>query len=53
MITLNVDDVDKALSKVENLGGKTVMGRQAVADMGFSAYFQDPEGNVVGLWQNA
>ena len=21
--------------------------------MGFSAYFNDPEGNLMGLWQNA
>jgi hypothetical protein len=22
-------------------------------EMGFAAYFKDPEGNVVGLWENA
>ena len=53
VITVNVDDVDAALAKLEKLGGKTITGRQAVADMGFSAYFQDTEGNVVGLWQTA
>jgi predicted enzyme related to lactoylglutathione lyase len=53
VITVNVDDVDAALAKLEQLGGKTITGRQAVADMGFSAYFQDTEGNVVGLWQTA
>ena len=24
-----------------------------VGEMGFSAYFKDPEGNMMGLWQNA
>jgi predicted enzyme related to lactoylglutathione lyase len=38
---------------VEKLGGSIALGRQAVGDMGFSAYFTDPEGNVIGLWQNA
>jgi predicted enzyme related to lactoylglutathione lyase len=53
IITISVDDIDAALETVEKLGGKTALGRQAVGDMGFSAYFVDPEGNTVGLWQNA
>ncbi|GIH04691.1 glyoxalase [Rhizocola hellebori] len=53
VLTIGVDDIDEALEKVERLGGKTLMGRQAVADMGFTGYFTDPEGNVMGLWQNA
>ncbi len=43
VITVNVDDIDEALTKLERLDGKTISGREAVADMGFSAYFQDPE----------
>jgi hypothetical protein len=53
VITVDVDDIDKALGKVESLGGSTVIPRQPVGDMGFVAYFRDPEGNVMGLWQNA
>ena len=53
MVTIDVDDIDEALATVEKLGGKTVIGRQVIGDMGFTAYFNDPEGNVVGLWQNA
>jgi predicted enzyme related to lactoylglutathione lyase len=53
VITVDVDDIDQALARVEELGGKTVMGRQAVGDMGFTGYFTDTEGNLVGLWQNA
>jgi uncharacterized protein len=53
IITIAVDDIDDALAKVEKLGGKTAIGRQPVGEMGFSAYFVDPEGNVIGLWQNA
>jgi len=53
VITVEVDDIDEALGQVGRLGGKTVIGRQAVGDMGFTAYIQDTEGNVIGLWQTA
>jgi uncharacterized protein len=52
VITVEVENIDRALARIEELGGKTVVGRQAVGDMGFSAYFSDSEGNVVGLWEN-
>lgn len=53
VVTVGVDDLDAALERVERLGGKVAIGRQVVGDMGYSAYFTDPEGNVIGLWQNA
>jgi uncharacterized protein len=52
VLTIGVDDIDEALRSVEKLGGKILRGREAVADMGFTGYFTDPEGNIVGLWQN-
>jgi predicted enzyme related to lactoylglutathione lyase len=52
-ITIDVEDIDGALEKIENLGGTTVSAKQPVGDMGFAAYFKDSEGNLVGLWQNA
>jgi uncharacterized protein len=53
VITIDVDDVDAALEKIESLGGKTVRPKIAVGEMGFAAYFNDSEGNLMGLWQNA
>jgi len=53
VITVEVDDIDTALEQIGTLGGTTVATKQAVADMGYSAYFKDPEGNLMGLWQNA
>ena len=53
VITVDVDDIDAALSRVEELGGSTVAPKIPVGDMGFAAYFKDTEGNVMGLWQNA
>jgi uncharacterized protein len=53
VITIEVDDVEAALKTVERLGGERVASSQAVGDMGFSGYFRDTEGNLIGLWQNA
>ena len=53
IITIGVDDIDAALATVEKLGGKIALGRNPVGDMGFSAYVQDTEGNLIGLWQSA
>jgi hypothetical protein len=48
---MDVDDIDETLAKIEVLGGKTARPKQAVGDMGFTAYFTDSEGNLMGLWQ--
>jgi len=53
VITIDVDDIDAALAKVEDSGGQTVRPKDPVGDMGFAAYFKDSEGNLLGLWQSA
>jgi uncharacterized protein len=53
IMVIDVDDIDAALAKIESLGGQTLIGRQAVGEMGYAAYFKDVEGNNMGLWQNA
>jgi hypothetical protein len=53
VLTVDVDDIDAVLAKIEGLGGKTVRPRMEVGEMGFAAYFTDSEGNLMGLWQNA
>jgi predicted enzyme related to lactoylglutathione lyase len=53
VLTVEVDDIDATLAQAEEQGGATVSPKQAVGEMGFSAYFTDPEGNLMGLWQNA
>jgi predicted enzyme related to lactoylglutathione lyase len=53
VITTDVESIDAALEKIEKLGGSTVVAKQAVGDMGFAAYFRDPEGNLMGLWETA
>lgn len=51
VITIEVDDMDAAIGKIEEAGGTLVGKPQAVADMGIAAYFSDTEGNTLGLWQ--
>jgi len=53
VVTIAVDDIDKALQNVEKLGGKRMVGKTPIGEMGFTAYFKDTEGNTVGLFQNA
>ena len=53
VLTLAVDDIDATLVAVEKHGGSPVGEKMAVGDMGFAAYFNDSEGNLMGLWQNA
>lgn len=51
VITIGVADIEEALKKVQSLGGKVVQGKMEIPQMGYSAYFQDTEGNVLGLFQ--
>ncbi len=51
VITINVEDMDRAVEKVKKSGGKIVREKMSVGGMGLAAYFEDSEGNVLGLWQ--
>jgi hypothetical protein len=53
VVVIDVEDIDATLAAVGQRGGSTVMAKQPVGDMGFSAYFTDSEGNLMGLWQTA
>jgi predicted enzyme related to lactoylglutathione lyase len=51
VLVVDVDSIDATLERVGGMGGSTVVGKTPVGDMGFAAYFTDPEGNVIGLWE--
>ncbi len=53
IVVAAVEDIDATLEKIGELGGSTVIPKQEVMGMGWNAYFRDPEGNIIGLWQNA
>lgn len=52
VIVVNVPSVDDYLKKVEEAGGKVVMPKMQVGDMGLYARVTDTEGNVIGIWQD-
>lgn len=52
-VVIDVENIEAALAAINEAGGSTVAERHAIGDMGFSAYFRDPEGNVLGLWESA
>lgn len=51
VLTIQVADIAKAIQAVEKGGGKIVRGSEPVPGVGHAAYFQDPEGNTMGLIQ--
>jgi predicted enzyme related to lactoylglutathione lyase len=53
ILVVDVASIDDALNLIDELGGKTLRGKEPVGDMGFAAYVNDPEGNVIGLWETA
>jgi len=52
-ITIEVSSIDDYLKKITKSRGKAITPKTAVGDMGFYAEFVDPEGNVMGLWEEA
>lgn len=53
VITVGVDSIDDALKRVETGGGSVVTPRTEIPGKGAFAYFKDPEGNTLGLWESA
>jgi uncharacterized protein len=53
VVTILVDEIADAEKVIEKHGGKIVQKKQPIGDgsMGFTGYFKDSEGNVVGLYQ--
>jgi uncharacterized protein len=51
VLTVDVESIDDALKRIEAAGGSTVKPRTEIPGMGAFAYFKDPEGNVLGLWE--
>lgn len=49
VITIQVDKLDSTVKKIEKSGGRMMGPKELVPGIGYAAYFQDPEGNVVGL----
>ena len=53
VLTIVVDEIGASEKIIEKNGGKILVKKQPIGDgsMGFMGYFQDSEGNVVGLYE--
>ena len=51
IITINVENIDTAAKQIKQHGGKVILPKFKVGEAGYSAYFQDTEGNILGIWQ--
>lgn len=52
VITIGVPSIDEFVKKIEAAGGKIIVPKGEVPDMGYYAYFRDTEGNIMGMWEN-
>jgi uncharacterized protein len=50
LVYIASDDIDSDLKKVEQLGGKIIHPKAEIPQTGWYAFFQDPTGNVLGLY---
>lgn len=49
---LNVTNIDEIIAKIEEKGGQNVVPKSPIPGMGWFAFFKDPDGNIVGIWQS-
>ncbi len=49
--TIDVENLDESIEKIEKAGGKIVMPRMAIPTVGWVAYFTDPDGNIHGVYE--
>ena len=50
--TIDIDDIDDVIKKIESKGGEIVRPKHAVPGVGWLAYFKDSEGVMSGIMQN-
>lgn len=50
MFYVEVDDVEAYLKKAMELGGKPLVSKTEIPDVGWYGHFADPDGNTMGLF---
>ena len=50
LVYIHSDDIETDLKNVEKLGGKVIHPKAEIPQTGWFALFQDPTGNVLGLY---
>jgi len=51
-MTIGVASVDDFVDRIIAAGGKIVMPKMAIPGIGYSALYEDTEGNIVGIMQD-
>ena len=51
-IVMQVPSVDEYTDRITNSGGTVTVPRFAIPGVGYAAYFLDPEGNHIGIFQD-
>lgn len=51
LMYFDVASIDEDAAKAEELGGKVLAPKTAVADMGWFAVIADPQGSTFGIWE--
>jgi len=52
VVVMKVSSIDDHIRKIHDAGGKTVMEKTAVGEMGHYAQVSDTEDNIIALWEN-
>ena len=51
-ININAENIDEAVAAVESNGGEIVVPKFALPNVGWAAYFKDPDEVLAGIWQD-
>ena len=48
---IDVDDLDAYVEKIKEAGGKIIVEKMDVPEVGQFSLFEDPDGRVLGMWK--
>ena len=49
--TILVENIEDYIQKIESAGRKIVVAKMPVPNVGYLAYFMDPDNNIHGIWE--
>ena len=49
--TILVENIEDHIKKIESAGGKIVVSKMPLPDVGYLAYFMDTDNNIHGIWE--
>jgi predicted enzyme related to lactoylglutathione lyase len=52
LVYVGTDDIDGTLARAESLGGKTIVPKSEIPQVGWFAVLTDPTGNRIGLYSS-